>query len=223
MRFLKVLGAAALLATVTTGAVADGGSQGRSVREFEVTVTNLTAGVVFTPLLVATHSGRISMFKPGQPASDGLGILAEGGDTAPLQAALGNSGEVLDAVSTSGLLAAGASVTVKVRGSSRFDRLSVAGMLLPTNDGFAGLNSAELPWDRASVTYTLSGYDAGTEPNDEICANIPGPQCGGAGVSQGGAEGFVHVHGGIHGIGDLSAAKYDWRNPVAQVTIRRVR
>jgi Spondin_N len=223
MRILKMLGAAVLMATVGTGALADGGGSGRTVREFEITVTNLTGGISFTPLLIATHSGRVSMFQPGQPASEGLGVLAEGGDTSPLQTALGSSGEVLDAVSTSGLLAPGASVTVRVRGSARFDRLSVAGMLLPTNDAFVGLNSADLPWDRATVTLTLSGYDAGTEPNDEICANIPGPQCGGSGVSAGGAEGFVHVHNGIHGIGDLSAAMYDWRNPVAQVTIRRVR
>lgn len=221
MGILKVLGAAVLMASAATEVMADG--QSRAMRDFEVTVTNLTAGIVFTPLLVATHSGRASVFQPGQSASEGLGVLAESGDTAPLQSALRDSGEVLDSVSTSGLLAPGASVTVRVRGSWRHDRLSVAGMLLPTNDGFVGLDSAELPWDRATVTLTLSGYDAGTEPNDELCANIPGPQCGGAGASAGTAEGFVHVHGGIHGIGDLVPARYDWRNPVAQVTVRRVR
>jgi len=37
-----------------------------------------------------------------------------------------------------------------------------------------------------------------------------------------GAEGFVHVHSGIHGIGDLDPETLDWHNPVAEVTIRRV-
>jgi hypothetical protein len=222
MSKLKLMGAVALVAAAASVAVADDGGYGRPARHFEVTVTNLSPGISFTPLLIATHSGKVAMFQPGQPASEALGVMAEGGDTGPLQMVLRDSGQVLDAVSTSGLLAPGASVTVRVKGNSRFDRLSIAGMLLPTNDGFVGLNSAELPWDRATVTLTLGGYDAGTELNDERCANIPGPLCMGAGGSPGTAEGFVHVHNGIHGIADLSAAKYDWRNPVAQVTIRRV-
>ena len=50
---------------------------------------------------------------------------------------------------------------------------------------------------------------------------IPGPPCGNAGVRDtGNAEGFVHVHAGVHGIGDLVAADHDWRNPVAKITIR---
>ena len=30
-------------------------------------------------------------------------------------------------------------------------------------------------------------------------------------------EGFIHVHRGVHGIGDLDAAEYDWRNPMLRV------
>ena len=52
--------------------------------------------------------------------------------------------------------------------------------------------------------------------------NIPGPTCGVDGGSPEG-EGFVHVSGGIHGIGDLAPAEYDWRNPVATVTVTRMR
>ncbi|MCH6583458.1 MAG: hypothetical protein E2O37_00035 [Proteobacteria bacterium] len=67
-------------------------------------------------------------------------------------------------------------------------------------------------------------YDAGSETNDESCANIPGPPdgCTGAGVSpDDDGEGYVHIHAGIHGISDLIAADRDWRNPVARITIRR--
>ncbi len=38
-----------------------------------------------------------------------------------------------------------------------------------------------------------------------------------------GSEGFVHVHNGIHGICDLNDANMAWRNPVAQVTIKKKR
>jgi hypothetical protein len=46
--------------------------------------------------------------------------------------------------------------------------------------------------------------------------------CAGAGGSPGvGGEGFVHIHPGIHGIGDLIPAQRDWRNPVAKISIER--
>ena len=34
-------------------------------------------------------------------------------------------------------------------------------------------------------------------------------------------EGYVHIHRGMHGIGDLAPEIYDWRNPVAAITITR--
>ena len=68
------------------------------------------------------------------------------------------------------------------------------------------------------------GYDAGTETNDELCATVPGPACGGEALSPADSgEGFVSIHNGIHGMGDLNAALLDWRNPVAKVTIHRVK
>ncbi len=36
-------------------------------------------------------------------------------------------------------------------------------------------------------------------------------------------EGFVTIHNGIHGIGGMEAATYDWRNPVAKIVIKQVR
>jgi hypothetical protein len=39
----------------------------------------------------------------------------------------------------------------------------------------------------------------------------------------GNGEGFVHVHRGMHGVGDFKAAARDWRNPVARVQVRLVR
>ncbi|MEO6079998.1 MAG: spondin domain-containing protein [Steroidobacteraceae bacterium] len=226
MKSMNILTGLVLMGIAAATAHADDASFGRAQRKFDVTITNLTAGVSFTPLLVATHSARTEIFRLGKPASDELATLAEGGDTQPLQMKLQQSGELLDAVATAGLLAPGASVTVRVQSRGRFDQLSIAGMLLPTNDGFVALNGIRLPWDwdADEYTYTLSAYDAGSEPNDERCASIPGPHCGGIGGSPGiGGEGFVHIHSGIHGIADLSAAKYDWRNPVALVTIKRAR
>ena len=38
-----------------------------------------------------------------------------------------------------------------------------------------------------------------------------------------GAEGYVYIHSGIHGGADLTASVRDWNDPVAKITVRRVR
>ncbi len=188
---------------------------------YEVTITNVTRGQTFTPILVASHRGGVRLFELGAEAGADIATLAEGGNTDPLQERLEADPRVAGIASTGALLVPGASATVSVpAGHARY--LSLAGMLIPTNDAFMSLNHVRAP-RHGSVTYRVLAYDAGSEPNDEMCVNIPGPVCGGAGPSpEEGGEGYVHVHAGIHGIGDLAAAAYDWRNPVAVVRITRV-
>ena len=69
--------------------------------------------------------------------------------------------------------------------------------------------------------YLFASYDTciGTEENNELCTHIPGPACAdSSGNSNAGpGEGYIHPHRGIHGIGNISAAVYDWANPVAVV------
>jgi Spondin_N len=190
---------------------------------FEVTITNLTRGQSFTPLLAATHSPRLSFFTLGEPATPGLALLAEAGDTSLLASELASTGGVSETATNGALLLPGATVSIRIRANRFTDELSVAGMLIPTNDSFVALNGLDLPWSGAPVVRMLSAYDAGSEPNDELCANIPGPVCGGQGGSPAaGGEGYVHVSAGVHGQGDLVPAQYDWRNPVARVVVRRV-
>ena len=195
---------------------------------FEVTITNLTRGQQFTPILVASHKSTVKLFELGKPASPELQILAEQGNTAPLAAALALLPGTAQVVSGSGLTNPGASVTLIVEGRRGFGFLSVAAMLIPTNDAFFALNGVALPRGNDTLTLTAPAYDAGTERNDELCASIPGPffaECGGSGggAAPGGGEGYVHIHAGIHGIGDLPAATRDWRNPVALIRVRRMR
>lgn len=97
-------------------------------------------------------------------------------------------------------------------------------MLVSSNDAFLAVDGAPLPRSRNGiVTRMATAYDAGAEANDEECAHIPGPPCGNSpAASKVAGEGYVFVHAGIHGIADLDEAEYDWRNPVAKVTVRRV-
>lgn len=196
---------------------------------FEVSVTNLTRGQQFTPILAATHKPSMRLFDLGAPASTELAVLAEEGNTAPLATALAARPDVGGVVRGSGLTDPGATTKLVVEGRDGFGLLSIAAMLIPTNDGFVALNGVRLPRGGETLTYLAVAYDSGSERNDESCASIPGPnfaECngsGGGGAPRGGEEGYVHIHAGMHGIGDFKPADRDWRNPVAQITVRRVR
>ncbi|MGH8241841.1 MAG: spondin domain-containing protein [Steroidobacteraceae bacterium] len=199
-----------------------------SPRFFEVTVTNLTRGQQFTPILVASHRAGIRLFELGEPASASLQTIAEEGDVAPLAAELTANPDVLEVTNSGALLDPGASVSIRVRTQGNFNGVSIAAMLIPTNDGFFALNGAWISPDSRSRTFTSVAYDAGSERNDELCASIPGPsfdECGGpggGGMPAGDEEGYVHVHAGIHDVGDFDPADRDWRNPVARIVVRRV-
>lgn len=211
------VGAACISGTV----LADGEGHKRT---YEITVTNLTRGQSFTPILAASHRpDSHPFFSVGEPASDAFAALAEDGNTGPLNTLLEENPRVRHTSTSSGLLDPGQSVSIKIKARSGRDRVSMAAMLIPTNDAFFAFQNLPLPRGRHSIIEYGPAYDAGSEPNDELCINIPGPVCGGTGASPGaGGEGNVHIHAGIHGIGDLSPAEYDWRNPVARVVIKRV-
>ena len=201
---------------------------------YKVTITNITNSVTFTPILVASHRKKASIFKLGEQASDALAEIAESGSPASLAAMLETDYHAT-VENSGGLLLPGESITVEISAAHGARHITVASMMLPTNDGFIALNSVKAP-KRGSVTYYSPGYDAGTEPNDELCVNIPGPTCGGAGRSGPDQdevdtdEGYVQIHRGIHGLVnpisglvDLAADVFDWRNPVAKITITRIR
>jgi len=211
--------------------------------DYEVTVTNLTAGIHFTPLIVSAHSPEASMFNVGTEASGEMQAIAEGGDVSSM-AALLESIEASVATGT-GLIAPGGTETFTVTTNDVNTVLSLTGMLLPTNDGFVGLNSVSLPTTQGqSVHFAARGYDAGTEANDELVgsgapgeAGFPAPPplvatgllgSGGTGVDVE-AEGFVTVHRGVlgdldpeGGFSDINAAIHRWSDPVAGVMVTLV-
>ena len=199
-------------------------------RKYEVTITNLTRGQVFSPPIVIRHSRNFNLFKLGDPASDGLALLAEEGDPEDLIGELSPrfhyevaGGPVMPGKSES--------VTLKIGKRGDLSLISVAGMLVTTNDAFfAGRDIWFL--GKEKVTVYAVAYDAGSEKNSEMCNDIPGPPCNtpeSNNNNPGPPEGFVYVHAGIHGIGPVvgqdpgvDAAMHDWRNPVAKITIRRI-
>ena len=220
-RTLSIVLAAAVLSVSAFSALAF--SSGGDGKEFDVTVTNLTRGQRFTPILVVSHKEGVNLFTLGQSASVELATLAETGNTAPLTALLMANPGVKDVVTVGPLLDAGASRKITIAGGGKYKHLSLASMLIPTNDAFIALNGVKALTGE-DESFASPAYDAGSEVNDELCASIPGPffvECGGpgGGGAPGNGEGYVHIHAGMHGIGNMSASERDWRNPVAWISV----
>ena len=110
----------------------------------------------------------------------------------------------------SGAVAPGETITIEVSGH-KSDYLHFASMLLPTNDGFIYSSGHRVKQIKRKGKLWLTSYDAGTEANDELCANISGPQCGGEGFNaEREVNNFVKPHPEIQGFNDVSAQTYNW-------------
>lgn len=215
LRSLPLLALALVLVLAALPAAARGHST------YYVTVTNVTPGQVLSPPIAVSHSNDVVLWRTGSPAIPELAAVAEDADASGLMDLLDASPEVNDYAIADGPLMPGHSVVLEVDAPFPFALISVVGMLVTTNDAFYGVNSAPLPFRRMRDVHRAPAYDAGTEENNELCEFIPGPPCGNAHVrATDGAEGFVHIHNGIHGVGDLEPSTWDWRNPVADVAIQ---
>ncbi|MEM7203435.1 MAG: spondin domain-containing protein [Planctomycetota bacterium] len=192
---------------------------------YEVSITNLTYQQIMSPAVVATHTPDFAFWRLGSPASPELAMIAEDAVNGPMMAMLGARPEVGDVqvvAGAGGPIMPGETAKVTICAEDGRDTLSLAGMLVVTNDAFYGLNSQRLP-GRGVRSFSSPAYDAGSEANTEDCAHIPGPPCGSPMVRvTAGAEGFVHIHRGLQGVGTLDETTLDWRNPVARISVRRL-
>ena len=212
---------AALVTTILIGSSAYADHLKKANR-YLVTITNITKGQIFSPPLLIVHNSDFHLFDTGQAASTELAALAEDGNTSQLIDLLDTLPSVSASSVAAGPIQPGQSITLEVRTDRRHTLLSLAGMLVTTNDAFVALKGVPL---RNNQEVYAKAYDAGSEFNSENCAYIPGPPCenGGGVRDTEGAEGFVHIHSGIHGIGDLEPSQDDWQNPVAKIMIQKTR
>jgi len=221
---LTLAGIAIAMLGITTSTFANYYNYNRTTT-YKVTVQNVTKGVIFTPVLTATHRNSVSFYDVGSPASEQLAAIAEGGDVGPLKEFLDGATSIVTATAVGeGLVFPGQSVEFTIEGDRWRDVFSLSAMLLPTNDTFVGLRNVRLP-RYGKRTYRAVAYDAGSEENTEICADIPGPQCGGDGSpspAADGDEGYIYPSPGISGEAELSSLEYNWADPVALVTVERM-
>jgi hypothetical protein len=207
--------------------------------DLTIEVQNLTQGMYFTPVAVVAHIPTASLFEVGETASTEIQTMAEGGSLAGLLTiASAISADVL-AEPSAGPLAPTASVTGSFMTAQDNTVLSVVAMILPSNDGFIGLDNWLIPTQAGTYTVYLNAYDAGTEANDELVGGgAPGTPgfpaapfltmlgSGGSGVTATQSNATVHIHPGnigddssTDGISDVKNSVHRWLNPVAKVTV----
>ncbi len=205
-----------------------------------VEITNLTHGSYFTPILITAHSEGTHLFEVGSPASSALQTMAEGGNIAPLKAVADSINAVSVENPAEGLLAPATKTSTNTFDTRSNNYLSITAMILPSNDGFIGLDAWKIPSKKGTYTVYLNAYDAGTEANDEVVngggeSGVPGipanPGMNGGqnatGVTTTENNTNVHIHRGVVGDTDAEGGKSDldsrihrWLNPVAKAVIK---
>ena len=223
---------AALLTAPLLTVAAGGGAHAQQAAaddvSYEVTFTNTTKGQYLTPPNWTAHDRSVDVFQRGRSASPGVEAVAELGGVPVLAEELSNAvdarGLGISGVGADAPVPPGETVTFTFDSSQ--SKFSLVSMLICTNDGFGGIDSVNLP-KKGTKTFRAWGYDAGTELNTENRADIvSAPFCGdgpGTDVDQPEIDGFgrINFHPTLRGVGDLPSS-FDWRGPVAEVTITPV-
>ena len=119
---------------------------------YEVTITNITKGQVFSPPVLVTHKRSVALFAVGEPALDELALVAEDGNGVPLADLVSTLPQVAEAQSTSAPIPPGASAEYRINSTRGFNVLSVVSMLVNTNDAFLAIDSESLPRWRGAAS-----------------------------------------------------------------------
>ncbi|MCY7296931.1 spondin domain-containing protein [Alteromonas sp. a30] len=190
---------------------------------YEVTVTNLTQAQPLSPIAVMLH-GEESFFTLGEPASEAIEIMAEGGDPSEL---LGLD-IVLESTNGTGPVTPGETQTFTVSIEDNDSaNLAVLTMLASTNDAFSGFQGLSLAgMEVGDVQYRLTNvYDSGTEANTEEAATLVTMMGEGFNAERDDVD-FVAMHPGVVGNQDglpnsalTGAHRFD--NPAIKITVTR--
>ena len=186
---------------------------------YEVTITNVTDGQPLSPPLLATHAASMHAWKEGEKASKEVEMIAEGGKNKAMA-------KMLEESKASDVVAGGMADHIMPGQSKTFtvmakpgDVLTVLTMLAATNDGFTGVSDMKLG-EGEPASRDLMAYDAGTEQNTEMKADVPAPAMGMGHPATTPPE-AIKMHTGLTGKGDLDKMKMGWVGPVARISVTK--
>ena len=173
-----------------------------------VTNSSATGGTFLTPMWFGFHDNNFDLFNRGEEASPGLEAIAEDGNfalIAPELAAADADAQGGIITGEAGPIAAGeqTSIIINVDAASN-SYLSLAAMLLPSNDAFVGTGNALEVFDDdgnfkgpRSIAFDASNtYDAGTEVNTEKDAAFINQTAPNTGLDE---NSVITLHPGFNG------------------------
>ena len=159
-------------------------------------------------------------------------MLAEEGDPSSFLDQAVTDTDVIVTAENGSVIFPGGSNSVEIKSKRDSDlRISVAAMLVNSNDAYTGMTGTvigDLAFNE-SKTFDVPAYDAGTEANSETAATVPGPAGGGEGYNPVQDDsGFIAVHAGVVSVDDGLAGSslnesHRWDNPVARITVTRIK
>ncbi len=221
--------AACILSLWLAGCGSDNDNPPKSA-SYRISVTNVSANQPLSPLAVVLHESGYMAWEVGSAANQDLEVLAESGDPSDLIATADADPAVLDTAQGTGVVLPGEtdSVDLSAPGGTTI-HLTLATMLVNTNDAFGGINARMLEALEVgqSATYMVPAFDAGTEANSESMATVPGPAAGGEGFNAARDDtDAVHIHPGVissqDGLaGSVLDSSHRWDNPVMKVVVTR--
>ncbi|WP_028886988.1 spondin domain-containing protein [Teredinibacter turnerae] len=157
---------------------------------YQIEISNLTQAQPLAPYAALLHGQNYRGWHIGEPASEGLEMLAEAGAPAEF---IGEATSAMSSAAGDGPVMPGNSVSFEISttmSSSDYAmhnwQLTLASMAGNTNDAFAGvtgLHIASLAMGETMVQL-VPIYDAGTEANTETAETVPGPAGGGEGFNE---------------------------------------
>ena len=199
-------------------------------RTYSISVTNITNNQPISPMAVVMHEEGYVAWRIGEAVSASLELLAESGDPSDLINSAQADPNVLATATGSGVILPGSTDSLDISFTSTNNlRISLATMLVNTNDAITGLDSQSIGTLDVgqSASYLLPAYDAGTEFNSENAGSIPGPAAGGEGFNATRDDSdLIRIHPGVvsgqDGLGTSTLdGSHKWDNPVVKLTVTR--
>jgi hypothetical protein len=200
-----------------------------TTNSYKVSLKNLTYSQPLSPMIVSYHRGSEQLFALGEEVDVSFEMLVEGGDNSTLMKDLNRKKHISSVVGGNGVIPPSKTDSVVIKGRPT-DCISMASMLVNTNDAFIGSNCLDVSslGVGQKIVVDLLVYDAGTESNLESSTTIPGPAGGGEGFNpKRDDNNFVTIHPNVvtkdDGLsGSVLTQEHKWDNPAAELTIERI-
>jgi hypothetical protein len=235
----SLISASIIAASLTLAACGGNNNNSNNSYEFKVEVINLTNAQPLSPPAIVAHNSGYKMFDEATRASVALEYLAESGSNAQIIAEAESSTAAYDSEAASAPIGPGAtgSYTLVFKDSLKDAKISLATMLVNTNDAFTGEKNLDISTLEVNASFSINGpvWDAGTEGNSETAETIPGP----AGSSDDDSNksfdaerssdlNYVVFHSGVVTADDGLATSalnegHRFDQPASRITITRIR